>query len=74
MTDAELRLVETVKKIYGAEVFVDACEKQIPKKVRTNNMRAVCPRCDELFESTHWLSGGDTYCENCGQHVLWEDE
>lgn len=58
---------------------VDALEKQITKKpIEKDYPWAICPVCggsiylDNVQE--HIMSQETTYCEHCGQALLWESE
>ena len=59
----------------AAKLAIEAMEKQIPKKVGTTTNRFNvthyhCPRC----ECHAWIEyENQSYCDNCGQALLWED-
>jgi len=47
---------------------IEALEKQIPKKpiVDERYVKCICPKCWAL------LTDYQSFCDNCGQAVLWE--
>lgn len=47
-----------------------ALEKQIPKKVKTENGYFECPYCQTDIE----IDKGKSYCVVCGQTLDWSDE
>lgn len=63
------------------DIAIEALEKQIPKKPirNTGNINkhwiedaAICPDCHE-YVGNYVLMGGENFCPNCGQAILWEE-
>ena len=51
------------------EEAIKALEKQIPKKVKTENGYFECPYCQTDIE----IDKGKSYCVVCGQALDWSD-
>ena len=65
----ESDLVYRNRKMY-AELAINALEKQIPKKPKTNDnyIIYICPCCNNFIKLCK------NYCEYCGQKLDWSDE
>lgn len=65
----ESDLVYKNRKMY-AELAINALEKQIPKKPKTDDryVMYICPCCNDFIKVSH------NYCQNCGQAIDWSDE
>ena len=52
------------------EMIVQALEKQIPKKPKTDDryIMYICPCCNDFIKVNH------NYCTNCGQKLDWESD
>lgn len=48
---------------------INALEKQIPKKPKTDDryIMYICPCCNDFIKVNH------NYCTNCGQKLDWSD-
>ena len=54
------------------QIAIEATEKQIPKKQRTDNHDwRCCPRCYKTFSMVNVLNERNRYCGNCGQALDW---
>lgn len=51
------------------EMAINALEKQIPKKPKTDDryVMYICPCCNDFVKVSH------NYCQNCGQKLDWGD-
>ena len=51
------------------EMAINALEKQIPKKPKTDDRYVpyICPWCNDFVKVSH------NYCPNCGQELDWGD-
>ena len=58
------------KRAEAIDVAIQALEKQIPKKPKTDNryVMHICPWCNDFVKVSH------NYCQNCGQKLNWESE
>ena len=58
------------KQKEALSVAIQALEKQIPKKPKTDDryVMYICPRCNEFIKINK------NYCMNCGQKLDWSDE
>lgn len=65
----ESDLVYKNRKMY-AELAINALEKQIPKKPKTDDryVMYICPCCNDFIKVSH------NCCQNCGQAIDWSDE
>ena len=55
------------------DICIEALEKQIAKKpivVCVRRSRYKCPTCNEAVQINYDM----TYCNECGQKILWEVE
>lgn len=81
MTESEaIELIEKDLKLHskglsskyknGLRMAINALEKQIPKKPKTNDSYIIyiCPCCNNLIKLCK------NYCEYCGQKLDWSDE
>ena len=52
------------------EMAINALEKQIPKKPKTDDryVMHICQCCNDFVKVSH------NYCQNCGQKLDWGDE
>lgn len=60
----------TGEHIKSIEIAIQALEKQIPKKPKTDDryVMHICPWCNDFVKVSH------NYCQNCGQKLDWSDE
>ncbi len=51
------------------EMAINALEKQIPKKPKTDDryVMYICPCCNDFIKVNH------NYCPNCGHKLDWSD-
>ena len=81
MTESEaIELIEKDLKLHskdlsskyknGLRMAIQALEKQIPKKPKTDDryVMHICPWCNDFVKVSH------NYCQNCGQKLDWGDE
>ena len=81
MTESEaIELIEKDLKLHskdlsskyknGLRMAIQALEKQIPKKPKTDDryVMYICPWCNDFVKVSH------NYCQNCGQKLNWESE
>ena len=80
MTESEaIKLIENDLKLHskdlsskyknGLRMAIQALEKQIPKKPKTDDryVMHICPWCNDFVKVSH------NYCQNCGQKLDWGD-
>ena len=80
MTESEaIELIEKDLKLHskdlrskyknGLRMAIQALEKQIPKKPKTDDryVMHICPWCNDFVKVSH------NYCQNCGQKLDWSD-
>ena len=60
----------TGEHIKSIEIAIQALEKQIPMKPKTDDryVMYICPWCNDFIKVNH------NYCPNCGQKLDWSDE
>ena len=81
MTESEaIELIEKDLKLHskdlsskyknGLRMAIQALEKQIPKKPKTDDryVMHICQCCNDFVKVSH------NYCQNCGQKLDWGDE
>ena len=81
MTESEaIKLIENDLKLHskdlsskyknGLRMAIQALEKQIPKKPKTDDryVMHICPWCNDFVKVSH------NYCQNCGQKLDWSEE
>ena len=79
MTESEAKVIlESEYKFHGEcsvfgealEIAINALEKQIPKKPKTDDryVMYICPCCNDFIKVSH------NCCQNCGQAIDWSDE
>ena len=81
MTESEaIELIEKDLKLHskdlsskyknGLRMAIQALEKQIPKKPKTDDryVMYICRCCNDFVKVSH------NYCQNCGQKLDWGDE
>ena len=81
MTESEaIELIEKDLKLHskdlsskyknGLRMAIQALEKQIPKKPKTDDryVMYICQCCNDFVKVSH------NYCQNCGQKLDWSDE
>ena len=81
MTESEaIELIEKDLKLHskdlsskyknGLRMAIQALEKQIPKKPKTDDryVMYICQCCNDFVKVSH------NYCQNCGQKLDWGDE
>ena len=53
----------------SCDMAMQALEKQIPKKPKTDDryVMYICPCCNDFVKVSH------NYCQNCGQKLDWSD-
>lgn len=58
------------KRAEAIDVAINALEKQIPKKPKTDDryVMYICPCCNDFIKVSH------NCCQNCGQKLDWSDE